>query len=67
MEPSSAVKVVLLGNGATGKSSIIARLVQDGFKRAYKQTVGLDFIERTIVVRDHKIHLQIWDIGGGFI
>ena len=64
MESKSATKLILLGNGATGKSSIIARLVESGFQRTYKQTVGLDFLEKTLPVRDHNICLQLWDIGG---
>ena len=58
-------KLILLGNGSVGKSSIIARFTDDGFGRVYKQTVGLDFFEKLLVIRgDKRIRLQVLDIGG---
>jgi Ras-related protein Rab-28 len=58
-------KLILLGNGSVGKSSIIARFVEDGFQRQYKQTIGLDFYEKKIQLsHDKRILLQVWDIGG---
>jgi Ras-related protein Rab-28 len=61
----ACIKLVLLGNGSVGKSSLIARFVADGFTRVYKQTVGLDFFEKTLAFpRDQRIVLQVWDIGG---
>lgn len=59
------VKVLLCGNGSVGKSSIIQRLVSDGFAKAYKQTVGCDFFERRMDLKgDHSVVLQVWDVGG---
>jgi Ras-related protein Rab-28 len=58
-------KLILLGNGSVGKSAIIERFVADGFDRVYKQTVGLDFFEKKLVLRgDKRVDLQVWDIGG---
>ena len=59
------VKVLLAGNGSVGKSSIINRLVTDGFGQIYKQTIGCDFFERHLTLKgDHRVVLQVWDIGG---
>lgn len=59
------VKVLLCGNGSVGKSSIIRRLVDDGFDRVYKQTIGCDFYQRSVTLKgDHTAMLQVWDIGG---
>ena len=59
------IKLILLGNGSVGKSAIIARFTADGFDRVYKQTVGLDFFEKKLVLRgDKRVKLQVWDIGG---
>lgn len=61
----AAIKLVLLGNGSVGKSSLIARFVDDGFTRVYKQTIGLDFFEKKLQFpRDQRLVLQVWDIGG---
>jgi Ras-related protein Rab-28 len=60
-----AIKLILLGNGSVGKSSLIARFVDDGFTRIYKQTIGLDFYEKKLQFpRDQRLVLQVWDIGG---
>lgn len=59
------LKLVLVGNGSVGKTSIINRFVQDGFVRVYKQTVGIDFFQKTMRLRaDTLVALQVWDIGG---
>lgn len=59
------VKLILLGNGSVGKTSIISRFTDDGFAKVYKQTVGLDFFEKLVTLRGEKrAKLQIWDIGG---
>ncbi|CAM9298376.1 unnamed protein product [Discosporangium mesarthrocarpum] len=59
-------KLVLIGNGSVGKSSIIRRFTTDGFQRSYKQTVGVDFFEKRIDVQGDglRVNLQVWDVGG---
>jgi small GTP-binding protein len=58
-------KVLLIGDGSVGKSSIIARFVNDGFQKVYAQTIGVDFFEKKLDLRGDKgVMLQIWDIGG---
>lgn len=41
-------KIVVLGNGTVGKTSLISRFCQDEFARSYKQTIGLDFFVKKI-------------------
>jgi len=58
-------KVILCGDGAVGKTSLATRFAQDHFDKSYKQTIGLDFfIKRLILPGGVKVALQIWDIGG---
>ena len=58
-------KVVVLGNGTVGKTSIIMRFCEDYFARSYKQTIGVDFfVKRLELPGDVHVALQIWDIGG---
>lgn len=58
-------KVVVLGDGAVGKTSITMRFCEDYFARQYKQTIGVDFfIKRVVLPGDVHVALQIWDIGG---
>lgn len=41
-----AIKVVVVGNGAVGKSSMIQRYCKGIFTKDYKKTIGVDFLER---------------------
>lgn len=59
------LKIVLLGDGTAGKTSISTRYAQENFDRAYKQTLGLDFFLRRIILPGNvHVTLQVWDIGG---
>ena len=43
-------KVILLGDGAVGKTSIATRFSHDEFTQSYKQTIGLDFFIKHLVL-----------------
>ncbi|KXJ13264.1 Ras-related protein Rab-28 [Exaiptasia diaphana] len=59
------LKFVLIGDGAAGKTSICIRYTQENFEKAYKQTLGLDFFQKKIVMPgNHNVTIQVWDIGG---
>lgn len=38
------------GDGASGKTSICSRFSQENFARQYKQTIGLDFFSKTMML-----------------
>ena len=44
------LKVVLLGDGTAGKTSIATRFSQNHFGKAYQQTMGLDFFLKRITL-----------------
>ena len=46
-------KIVVLGNGTVGKTSLISRFCQDQFARSYKQTIGLDFFVKRLELPDN--------------
>ncbi|XP_053599077.1 ras-related protein Rab-23 [Microplitis demolitor] len=59
-----SLKVVIVGNGAVGKSSMIQRFCKGTFTRDYKKTIGVDFLEREIEVDGEDIRLMLWDTAG---
>jgi Ras-related protein Rab-28 len=65
-EPESLqYKVIILGDGACGKTSIAMRFTGDTFAQQYKQTIGCDFfMKRLLLPGNLNVALQIWDIGG---
>lgn len=58
-------KVVILGDGTVGKTSLCMSLNEAQFQPKYKQTIGLDFfVKRIELPNSVHVALQIWDIGG---
>ncbi len=47
-------KVILLGDGTVGKTSIAMRFTEDNFSTGYKQTIGLDFFIKRIILPGFK-------------
>ncbi|MFX1452704.1 MAG: GTP-binding protein, partial [Promethearchaeota archaeon] len=62
---SMKYKVLLLGDGAVGKTSTIQRFIRSKFAAEYKLTVGLDIMTKDIELDDGFLAtLSIWDLGG---
>ena len=53
-------KIVLLGDGAVGKTSLVHRYVEGQFNDKYKATIGVDIFSKKV----GNIDLQIWDLSG---
>ncbi|XP_077434125.1 ras-related protein Rab-28 isoform X1 [Vanacampus margaritifer] len=59
------LKIVVIGDGACGKTSLATRFAQEAFGKQYKQTIGLDFfLKRISLPGNLNVTLQVWDIGG---
>jgi len=57
-------KVVVLGDGGIGKTSICNYLTTGEFFGSYKLSIGADFFSKRSVVNGEEVTLQICDIGG---
>jgi len=57
-------KIILIGPGAVGKTSILMRFVHDTFSKSYKMTIGVDFLNKEIDINDTNVKLTIWDVAG---
>lgn len=57
-------KVILIGDCAVGKTSIMNRYTDNNFTNNTISTIGLDFKIKTICIDDSKIKLHIWDTAG---
>ena len=60
------VKVLVVGNGAVGKTSMMKRFCRDNFTDEYKKTIGVDFLEKTRYVDALRedVRLMVWDTAG---
>lgn len=58
------LKLVLLGDAAVGKTSLIDMYAHHCFKEDYKPTLGVNIVVKEIDEVGAKIRLVIWDIAG---
>ncbi|CAF4516270.1 unnamed protein product, partial [Rotaria sp. Silwood2] len=59
------VKIVLLGDGSAGKTSISERFSKDAFSRDYNQTLGIDYyLKRINLTHSYNVTLAVNDVGG---
>jgi len=58
-------KVILIGAGAVGKTSLVRRFIEGTFSKSYKMTIGVDFMTKAVTLKTEElVKLTIWDIGG---
>ena len=57
-------KIVVIGDGAVGKTSLIARFAEKTFKAEYKPTLGTNIIIKELQIESNSIKLLLWDIAG---
>jgi Ras-related protein Rab-1A len=62
---SFSTKLILTGDYAVGKTSLIARFVKNLFNNEYLSTIGVDILQKKINLSDNtQMNFVIWDIGG---
>ncbi len=72
---SVVVKVGMVGDSQIGKTSLMVKYVEGSFDEDYIQTLGkfrnrqkfmkgVNFMEKTIAIRNTEITFSIWDLGG---
>mmetsp|Transcript_1958 Transcript_1958/g.2815 ORF Transcript_1958/g.2815 Transcript_1958/m.2815 type:complete len:211 (-) Transcript_1958:500-1132(-) len=64
MDDDLLLKVLVVGDVAVGKTSIIQRYTNDTFRNDYKTTIGVEFALKPIEVDDKCVNIQLWDIAG---
>lgn len=65
IEPEEArFKVVLLGEGAVGKSSMMLRYVENKFNPRHLSTIQASFATKKMNIDGRDVELNIWDTAG---
>ncbi len=65
MKSDFAFKIVILGNAAVGKTSLIIRYIKNKFREGdYKPTIGVDFLTKEVDLYGAKVRMLLWDMGG---
>ena len=57
-------KVIVVGAGKVGKTSLTIRFAEDRFRESYLPTLGVDFMTKNLTVNKANVKLQLWDTGG---
>ena len=57
-------KVVLLGEGRVGKTSLVLRFCRDTFVDGQPPTIQASCLERALRIGDKSVNLVIWDTAG---
>lgn len=63
--PLNEAKLIFVGRGAVGKSSLVKRLVHNRFDPTEKKTEGIQITTWPILLNEkEQVRLNVWDFGG---
>ncbi|NEO86840.1 MAG: GTP-binding protein [Spirulina sp. SIO3F2] len=63
-KPLNEGKLLLIGQGSVGKTSLVKRLIDNQFDINESQTDGLSVRQWPVEVNDKTVRLNVWDFGG---
>ena len=58
------IKLIFVGEGKVGKTSLISQYTEKKFDEEYTMTVGNDKVYKELEINNKKISLEIWDTPG---
>ena len=64
VEPSRQFKIVTLGEGRVGKTSLLLRFVKNSFDEGQESTVNANFLTKDMTVDSRAGRFHIWDTAG---
>ena len=63
----NGIKIIVVGNSGTGKTSFVNKWTKDSFNEQYKATIVSEFSNKTFEYKGNSYKIQLWDIAGIFI
>lgn len=58
------LKILVIGDSAVGKTSLLLRYIDDAFSPSFLSTIGIDFKKKTVSIDNQSVLLNIWDTAG---
>ncbi len=62
--PLNECKLLIVGQGAVGKTSLVNRLRYDRYNDAENKTEGINIVSWQLPINEQTIRVNIWDFGG---
>jgi Ras-related protein Rab-1A len=63
-KPELKFKILIIGNTAVGKTSMLLKYAENTFPESHMATIGVEFKDKKIETDKYKITLNIWDTAG---
>ncbi|BAZ30312.1 small GTP-binding protein [Cylindrospermum sp. NIES-4074] len=63
-KPLNEAKVLLVGQGDVGKTSLVKRLIENSYDPHQPKTEGINIQNWQIIINNQSIRLNVWDFGG---
>jgi len=63
-QPLNEAKVILVGQGTVGKTSLVKRLLDNQFDTDERKTEGINIRDWQITAKNEQVKLRVWDFGG---
>ena len=57
-------KVIVIGDGSVGKTSLLKKYVKKQFEHEYLPTVGVNISKQPLKHKDNDVNLMLWDLAG---
>ena len=57
-------KVLLIGESGVGKTCLLLRFTDDTFHSDHQTTIGVDFKQKTMIIKNKIVKIQVWDTAG---
>ena len=58
------IKIIVVGNSGTGKTSFVNKWIKDTFDESYKATIVSEFSYKIVDYKDKSYKSQLWDLAG---
>ena len=58
------IKIIVVGNSGTGKTSFVNKWIKDTFEETYKATIVSEFSYKIVDYKDKSYKIQLWDLAG---
>ena len=62
--PELKFKILIIGDSAVGKTSMLVKYVDNLFPKSHMATIGVEYKDKTITTSKYKVTLNIWDTAG---